>query len=1004
MATAARVKAGEAFVAIEALDKTGYVLNRISKRMSNWSKQITDMGRKAVIGATLAALPIGLSTKVFAGFDDSMRKVEARTVGTAAEMKDLRNQAEDLGRTTSFTAAQVGELMAVLGQKGFNRNQIGDMTPHVMNLARGAGEGKEEDLPLSAALTSNAMRIFRLDSKDSARVADVLTKAVNSSALSLESLTEAFKYLGPLPHKTNMSLEETVATLGMLGNLGIEGSMSGTAIRGMILSLSDATKRAKFGEMLKDMTGKTVELVDASGQMKKPVDILFEMGAALKGIGSANQLEALGQLFGDRQLVSADAISEGIDSFTELKGVLEDAAGTAAKTAKTMDEGTGGALRQFVSAIEGVQIAVGKALEPILIGVGDRVTEVVTQFARWIDANQDTVTGVVALVAVVGTLGVGLIGLGLAMKVASVGLAGLAAIATTTRVTLLAVAASCRFVVVSIRLVTSAVLIQGVVLGTYRAALMAARAGVLAFRAALLLSAGGLLVAQGATIAGRVALLGIAATGRLAAIALLAYGRAMWALTFGIAMWAATRTAVTTTTTALVVYRGTVATVRTTILSASVAIGAMRAAMTATAVTVGILYTAFDILRAFILATIVAVRTFGLVTGLVMAARFAIAGVATAISTAMTAVMGAVNIGAFLTSIAAGVASLFSALAAGVVAILPFVIGLGGLAAGLVAVAVAAWAVWPVLVALFGIVKQFAASAFGALGTAASDVGAILSESLLPAISKLMKLVPMAWSGISAALAGGDLKRAAQLAVLGIKAALLTINDVLIQIVGVGKKLWVDLSTAFKVAMIAATAAVQKRMIELFTGLVDTITSLPGGEWFAEKWLGAGYKDWLAAMKLAPGVLDNTAKKDSSAAQADAAAQKKVIDAQTKVDRATNEKERRAAEEELRNAVNQAKLIRALQTLTPFGWLGAGKPEKGGPQSQAKPTQDLTTPKKPLEALQGLEKGTLEAAKAFIEAQDPQNQLLSVAKSQAASLEQIVDNTSQPPIEVEVVG
>ena len=345
MPTSSAVKAGKAFVEIDALDKTGMVLSRIAKKLSRFSAQMTRIGRQAVMGATIAALPLALSAKVFASFDDSMRKVDARTVGTASDMANLRQEAKDLGRTTSFTASQVGELMAVLGQKGFSRKQIGRMTPDVMNLARGAGSGGAEDLTLAAALSANALRIFDLGADQSTRVADVFTKAVNSSALGLETLTEGFKYIGPLGNKTNMSLEETTATIGMLGNLGIEGSMAGSSIRGMIISLSDATKRGKFSKMLEDMTGKTVEFTDTAGNLKKPVEILFEMGKALKGAGSAEQLDAMGQLFGNRQLVSADAISQGVDSFTELFDLLKNSEGTAKKTAKAMDDGLGGGLR-----------------------------------------------------------------------------------------------------------------------------------------------------------------------------------------------------------------------------------------------------------------------------------------------------------------------------------------------------------------------------------------------------------------------------------------------------------------------------------------------------------------------------------------------------------------------------------------------------------------------------------------------------------------------------------
>lgn len=993
MASASRVKAGEAFVVIETLDKTGYVLTRISKRMSNWSKQMTDMGRKAVIGATLAALPFVFSSKTFADFDDKMREVAAVSEADATGFERLSKKARELGRTTSFTAVQVAGLMVELGKAGFKPEAIEQATEAVLNLARASGT----DATLASGIMATTLQQFGLGAEQAARVADNLTMAANKTFNSVEQLGEALSYAGPVAADFNMSLESTLAVLGALGNVGILGSSAGTAVR-RLLTLSGAE-----AEKLKGIFG--VEFQDAHKNARPLVDVLGEINHATKDLGSAARSAKFNEAFGLLGITAASALGKVSVSVKELESDLMGAAGTAARTAAAMDKGAGGMMRRFMSAIEGVMIAVGDALEPILIGLGKRVAEVITRFAAWIERNQDTVSGIAVLVIAVGTLGVGLVSLGLALKVASIGLGTLGIAATTVNATILASVAVVKALATAVKVTTTAIVLKGVVLGTYRAAMLAASAATLAFRGALLISAGGMLVANAAAIAGRVAMLGLVAAGNLAIAVMFAYSRAMWALSFGIYMWAATRTAVAAAGTSLVVYRGTVATVRAAVISTNVAFAAMRATMVATSVTAGILATAFDVLRAFVLATIVAVRTFGVMAGLMMAAKFAIAGVATAVSAGMAAVMGAISIGGVLMSVASGVATLFSALAAGVVTILPFVIAIAGLAAGLAAVAAVAWAVWPVLVTLLGTVKQLGSTAFAALGQAASDVGAILSESLLPAISKLIKIVPMAWSGISAALAGGDLQRAVQLAVLGIKSALLTINDVLIQIVAVGKKLWVDLSTAFKVAMIGATAAVQKRLFEVFTGLVDMITQLPGGEWLAEKLLGAGYKDWTAALKLAPDALDTKAGKDTTAAEADGAAQKKIIDAQAKADQATNEKDRRAAEEELRAATNQAKLIRQLQTLTPFGWLGGGgRAAKNSQPGGGTPTSPLTTPKKPLEALQGLEKGTLEAAKAFIEAQDPQTELLKVAQKQAGTLDQIATNTSTPPVTVEVVG
>ena len=59
---------------------------------------------------------------------------------------------------------------------------------------------------------------------EATRVADGLTAAANKSFNSVESLGEALKYAGPVAADANMSLEETLAILGSLGNMGIQGS------------------------------------------------------------------------------------------------------------------------------------------------------------------------------------------------------------------------------------------------------------------------------------------------------------------------------------------------------------------------------------------------------------------------------------------------------------------------------------------------------------------------------------------------------------------------------------------------------------------------------------------------------------------------------------------------------------------------------------------------------------------------------------------------------------
>ena len=125
MARAGAIRAGRAFVELFADDsKLVRGLRRAERRIKAFGKHISDFGRKlARLGAVLAA-PIGLSTKVFAGFDDQMRAVQAVIGATADEFDVLNEKAKMLGRTTSYTAAQVAGAMLELGRAGFDPKQI----------------------------------------------------------------------------------------------------------------------------------------------------------------------------------------------------------------------------------------------------------------------------------------------------------------------------------------------------------------------------------------------------------------------------------------------------------------------------------------------------------------------------------------------------------------------------------------------------------------------------------------------------------------------------------------------------------------------------------------------------------------------------------------------------------------------------------------------------------------------------------------------------------------
>jgi TP901 family phage tail tape measure protein len=142
--------------------------------------------------------------------------------------------------------------MTELGRAGFSPKQIEEMTGAVMNLARATGT----DATVSSGIMSATIRQFSLEATDAVRVSDRLTAAANMSFNSVESLSEALSYAGPVASDANMSLEETLAILGTLGNLGIQGGEVGTALR-RLLTLSIAQSEKLHGNLALIPNGST---------------------------------------------------------------------------------------------------------------------------------------------------------------------------------------------------------------------------------------------------------------------------------------------------------------------------------------------------------------------------------------------------------------------------------------------------------------------------------------------------------------------------------------------------------------------------------------------------------------------------------------------------------------------------------------------------------------------------------------------------------------------------
>lgn len=411
MSANANIRAGRAYVEVTAeTSKLKRNLDAAQAQLQHFGKTCQGLGRDMMALGGALSLPFALAEKSFAGFDDKMRLVQAVTTATGEQFDNLTKTAQRLGRETSFTAQQVADAMIGLGRMGFDPSEITSAIEHVLNLSRATGT----DLAESADIAANSLRIFGMEADRMSAVADVLTATANGSAQTLTDLFEGLKMAGPQAAAAGESLNEVCASLGIMANMGIKGSLAGTALRKAYIQFADTKVQAILREV-------GVEATDANGNLRKMAAVMRDVAVATKKMPTAERLTFMKDVFDIRGMMSGLSLAGNIEELDRFLAKLRDVSGQADETSRAMDSGIGGSFRLFQSAVEGSMNAIGEALNGTLQPLVNRITEVINTFTKWVEANRGLVTSIAATVASVAAFGAALFTVGTASRVLSTG-------------------------------------------------------------------------------------------------------------------------------------------------------------------------------------------------------------------------------------------------------------------------------------------------------------------------------------------------------------------------------------------------------------------------------------------------------------------------------------------------------------------------------------------------------------------------------------------------------
>lgn len=320
-------------------------------------------------GATVAISAAATATTAFAAtavksgmeFDTAMSQVAATMGKTVDEITELRDFAQEMGRTTAFSATQAAEALNYMALAGYDAETAMKTLPTVLDLAAAGGI----DLAYASDMITDTQSALGLSLDETITLVDQMAKASSKSNTSVQQLGEALLTVGGTAKNMAGGTNEMATVLGVLADNGIKGTEGGTHLRNMILRLSAPTEK---GAKVLDELG--VAIFNAEGEMRSFADIFPELNAAMSDMTDEEKTLAISELFNLTDLSAANALlATSTERWEDLSAQIGEAEGAAGAMATTQLDNLAGDITLFKSALEGAQIAVSDQLTPSLRGL-----------------------------------------------------------------------------------------------------------------------------------------------------------------------------------------------------------------------------------------------------------------------------------------------------------------------------------------------------------------------------------------------------------------------------------------------------------------------------------------------------------------------------------------------------------------------------------------------------------------------------------------------------------
>lgn len=319
---------------------------------------------------TVAAMALGAA---FKGIEFGKESI-ANAAAAEASLSRLRAVAGDVA--TQFTgmddalskAAQsvnvdtqtsVAGLTALLGA-GLQLKDGMDALVPTLQLAKIANV----DVGTAAETVAKTLAAFNLPASAAQKVVDELATASHGAAGGLSAMSEATSRLAPDAKAIGLSFEDLAGIVGTLGQRGITGKQAMSGLRDIFQELQDPTSKLRL-------------TLSALG------DDSADFGHALTTLssGSPRAQEALLGLNGSARSVIQSLGADGPQAIERFVAGLNNASGSASKTAHALDDNLSGAWKKFGLSVDDIGEKLAKPVLTPFKEELEKLADALTKFA-----------------------------------------------------------------------------------------------------------------------------------------------------------------------------------------------------------------------------------------------------------------------------------------------------------------------------------------------------------------------------------------------------------------------------------------------------------------------------------------------------------------------------------------------------------------------------------------------------------------------------------------------